>query len=70
MYLQIISGIEARLEAHLYINEQLSHKLRHVLALLLFRGALLAIDLENEAEVDFFPKLFELRKYCHETRLT
>ena len=68
MYLQIM----ACKESLLLMDIETSHVLKHILAVLMFRGALLGIDFKYESNKDYFNTLFRLfsnlRDYCYESK--
>ena len=63
VYLKIMGSALVR------VTEEESHKLRHILAVILFRGALLGINFEQlRIQFRYFYNLFiDLRDYCRET---
>lgn len=62
VYLKYMSSKKEQL----CIPPKLSHQLRHILAILLFRGALLGIEFQQELKKTFFQVLRELHSYCLE----
>ena len=68
VYLQVQSlDSKSRLT---FKDDQIVHKLKHVLGILLFRGILLGInflaDIPQRHSVEFYETFFELRDYCCE----
>ena len=58
---------------HLKVSESLSHKLRHILAVILFRGTLMGVhfwkQLMRISYQKFFEVFLELRNYCFESEM-
>lgn len=65
IYLEILGSESERLP----ISEERVHKLKHILAILIFRGILLGVNFLDNGLVndDFYRVFFELRDYCCET---
>ena len=70
-YLQIMGPDESQKDKHPEILAFRSHKLRHILAIVLLRGILMAVNIWNEimSYDNFFTVFLELREYCLETEL-
>ena len=67
VYVQLMAADK---ESHIQIAEKDSHSLRHVLAEVMFRGAIMGIDFLKERNENYFDKFFrtfiDLRNYCLE----
>ena len=63
-YLKIMGS-----EGDTYISVEDSHKLRHILAVILFRGALLAINFEDKKSKESLISFLELRDYCSKKKI-
>ena len=66
VYLQIMTTAA---DQHPAVEVSQSHRLRHILAILLFRGILMAVNMWNEwlSHENFFNFFMYLRDYCLET---